>query len=138
MTLRPLTLDLARALVPHLAARDRAEIQRAYPDLGRWARSRCELPGAAWALVRGEDVLAAGGIIFEGATGILWIAGREGWTRHVKHALRVFREIKACGCFQRLECKACTDNTSAQRFARRLGFRPLGAAAGFVSFGMAL
>jgi RimJ/RimL family protein N-acetyltransferase len=136
--LRPLTLDLARALVPHLAARDRTEIQRAYPNLERWARSRCELPGAAWALVRDDQVLAAGGIIFEGATGILWIAGREGWTRHVKHALRAFREIKASGVVRRLECKACTDNASAQRFARRLGFRPLGAAAGFVAYGMAL
>lgn len=137
MIVRPLTLDLARSLAPRLAARDRTEILRRYPDLERWARSRCEL-GAAWALVHGKDVLAAGGIIFEGATGILWLAGREGWTRHVKHALRVFREIKASGVVRRLECKACSDNAAAQRFALRLGFRPLGAAAGFVAYGMAL
>lgn len=135
MILRPLTLDLARALVPNLGARDRMEIQRAYPDLDHWARSRCDLPGAAWALV-GEEVLAAGGIIFEGATGVLWLAGREGWTRHVKHALRAFREIRASGVVKRLECKACADNTAAQRFAQRLGFRQLGAATGFVAYGM--
>jgi hypothetical protein len=135
---RELTVERARALVPHLGERDRAEIARRYPDLNLWARSRCELPGAAWALLDGKEVLAAGGVMFEGTTGVLWVAGREGWTRHVKHALRVFREVRDSGVVKRLECRVCADNPRAQDFARRLGFMALGADGGFVSYGMAL
>lgn len=138
MIVRELTLDLARTLVPQLAHRDREEILRRHPDLERWARSRCELPGSAWALLRGQDVLAACGIVFEGETGVLWIAGREGWTRHIRHALRIFRAVRESGVVKRLECRACADNAVAQRFALRLGFRALGQAGGFVSYGMAL
>lgn len=138
MIVRWLTVDLARALIPHLGERDRAEIMRRYPDLERWARSRFELSAIGLALLRNDDVLAIGGMIFEGETGVLWMAGREGWTRHVKHAIRVFREIRGSGIVKRLECRVCADNPRAQDFARRLGFTPLGTDGGFVSYGMAL
>jgi hypothetical protein len=43
---KKLTLELALALVPHLSARDRAEIGRTQADLERWARSRVRLPAS--------------------------------------------------------------------------------------------
>jgi RimJ/RimL family protein N-acetyltransferase len=131
-----LTVPMAISLLPHLAARDRAEVMRTHPDLEQWARERCALPGNAWALVKDDQVLAIGGVVHRGGVGTIWLAGRAGWTRHVKHALRVWREILAVG-FNRLECKACADNQRARRFAERVGFQMLYVKNGFVHYGMA-
>lgn len=132
-----LTLSMALSLLPNLSARDRSEIRRTHPDLERWALDRCTLPGLGWALVIDHEVQAIGGVVDRAGVGTLWLAGRAGWTRHVRHALRVFREIRASG-FQRLECKAYLDNRRAQRFAERLGFERLGVKDNLVHYGMAL
>jgi len=120
----PLTLEHLHALLPHLGARDRAEILRMYPDLEAWARSRIELGGAAWAGVIDGEVIVVGGVITNSAKeGVLWIAGRDGWARrHIRHALRVFDVIKGFGGYTALRCKCVADNLTARRFAERLGF----------------
>lgn len=133
-----LTIEQARAIVPHLAATDREEIQRAYPDLEAWARSRAEL-GTGWAIVHRGEVVAVGGVITNSAKeGVLWLAGREGWARrHVKHALRVFDVIKGFGGYSALRCRVVAENSVARRFAEHLGFDQMWTDNGFVHYGMA-
>lgn len=139
MIVRSLTLEMARSLIPHLAARDRAEIALNYPDLEEWARSRIELPGVAWAIVKGEDVIAVGGVVTNSAKeGCLWMAGREGWARrHIRHALRVFDVIKGFGGYPALRCKCAADNQTARAFAERIGFEKMWIENGLVHYGMA-
>lgn len=137
--MRKLTLELARALVPHLGSRDRAEILRAYPDLERWAASRVERSCVAWALVVSGEVVAIGGVITSAGEGHLWVAGREGWARrYIRHALRVFDVIKGFGGYAGLRCKCYADNPIACSFAERLGFERRGLDGGIVHYGMAL
>jgi len=133
-----LTIEQARAIVPHLGTVDRAEIQRAYVDLEAWARSRVEL-GTGWALVHEDEVIAVGGVITNSTQeGVLWLAGREGWARrHIRHALRVFDVIKGFGGYSVLRCRVVAQNGVARRFAERLGFDEMGTNNGFVHYGMA-
>ncbi len=133
-----LTLEHALALVPVLGARDREEIGIHYADLNAWARSRVEL-GVAWALVDGEEVIAAGGVITNAGAGVLWLAGREGWARrHIRHALRVFDVIKGFGGYSALRCRCAMENRVACAFAERLGFEKTGTDGGLVTYRMAL
>lgn len=134
-----LTLPMALELAAHLDPRDCADALQAYPDLDRWALERCTLPGAAWALIVRGDVLAAGGVVSKDAeTGVLWLAGREGWTRYIKHAVRIWREIRACGLYRRFECRCAIGRDTATRFAERMGFQRLYARDGFVHYEVAL
>lgn len=117
-----LTLPMALELSRNLAPRDRYEITGTEPDLERWARTRCALPGSSWALVEGE-VLAAGGVIDAGRVGTLWIAGRAGWTRYVKQALWIWKLMRGLQHpYGRLECRVYESNPAARAFAERLGF----------------
>lgn len=133
--LRP---DHVVALLPHLGARDRAEILRVFPTLEKWAVSRFDL-GAAWALVSGDEVIAIGGVVTgKDAEGVLWMAGREGWARrHIRHALRVFDVIKGFGGYAVLRCRCAVDNAVSRRFAERLGFEQIEGDSDFVTYGMA-
>ena len=130
-----LTLPMALSILPHLSARDSSEIRRTQPDLEKWAMGRCMLPGMAVAIIAGGEVQAIGGVVDCNGVGTLWLAGREGWTRYVKHVLRVFREIQLAG-FKRMECKAYLDNARAQRFVERLGFARIGVKGNLVHYGM--
>lgn len=134
--MRELTLPMALELAANLDARDRAEISLAYSDLERWAHDRCTLPGIAWALIQGGQVILAGGVVSNACKGTLWMAGREGWRRHAKHAVRIWRAIRAAGVYERFECQCAEDNDIAQRFAERMGFERLGARAGLVNYGV--
>lgn len=136
-TVRELTLPMALELAANLDNRDRMEILRVYPDLDRWALERCTLPGNAWALIEEGQVMVAGGIVDQGTKGTLWLAGRTGWRRRVKHAVRIWRAIRESRLYQRLECQCTEDNPVAQRFAERLGFQREGVRNGLVDFGMA-
>lgn len=138
-TVTRLTADHLNAILPHLGPTDRAEIQRAYPDLALWAISRVE-HGTAWALVHREEVVAVGGVITNPSKeGVLWLAGREGWARrHVRHALRVFDVIKGFGGYPALRCRVVEENGIARRFAQRLGFHETGTHNGLVHYGMAI
>lgn len=133
-----LTLEHALALVPVLGARDREEIGIHYADLNDWARSRVGL-GVAWALIDGEEVIAAGGVIGNAGAGVLWIAGRDGWARrHIRHALRVFDVIKGFGGYSALRCRCLVENRVACAFAERLGFEKTSTDGVLVNFGMTL
>lgn len=134
---RELTLPMALELAANLGARDRMEILRMYPDLDRWALERCTLPGNAWALIEDGQVIAAGGIVDQGAKGTLWLAGRTGWRRSVKHAVRIWRAIRDSGLYQRFECQCAEDNSVAQRFAERMGFEREAVRNGLIEFRMA-
>jgi hypothetical protein len=101
-TVRELTLPMALELAANLGARDRMEILRMYPDLDRWALERCTLPGNAWALIEDGQVIVAGGIVDQGTKGTLWLAGRTGWRRSVKHAVRIWRAIRESGLYRAL------------------------------------
>lgn len=126
---------MALALLPHLCARHRSEILRTHADLEQWALDRCTLPGLGWALFVRDEVQVIGGVIDRGGVGTLWLAGRTGWARHVKHAIRVFRCIKDAG-FAELRCRAYLDHHRALRFAEHLGFRRLEVRDNYVQYGM--
>lgn len=134
----PLTVQMALELAEHLGEQDRAEALQAYPDLDAWARSRCALPGCAWALVVDGQVMAAGGVVSKDAdTGTLWLAGRQGWaTRYVIHAVRIWREILRSGLYRRFECECSAARPIAQQFAERMGFKRLEQRDGFVYYGV--
>lgn len=133
---RELTLPMALELAANLDTLDRAEIGIVYSDLDRWALDRCTLPGMAWALMEDGQVILAGGVVSNASKGTLWMAGRPGWRRHAKHAVRIWRAIRAAGAYERFECRCAEDNHTAQRFVERMGFERLGARAGLVSYGV--
>jgi hypothetical protein len=135
-TVRELTLPMALELAEHLDNRDRIEILRAYPDLERWALDRCTLPGMAWALLEDGAVVLAGGVVTNGLNGTLWLAGRPGWRKSIKHPLRIWRAIRESRFCERFECQCAEDNPIAQHFAQCIGFTPEGTRAGVVHYGM--
>jgi hypothetical protein len=110
-TVRELTLPMALELAANLDARDRRDPAR-YPDLERWAIDRCTLPGVAWALLKDGQVMLACGVVSSGATAMLWLAGREGWRRYIKHPLRIWRAVLEAGAFERFECQCAEDNAT--------------------------
>jgi len=132
----PLTLPMARELAGNLGVLDRAEALRAYPDLQAWAQSRCSLPGAAWGLVIDGEVIAGGGVVSKDAeTGVLWLAGREGWAKkYVIHAVRIWHEVMASGLYRRFECECAVDREAAIKFAERMGLQLLFERDGFVHY----
>ncbi len=134
-----LTLEHLREIAANLAARDREEILRMYPDLDAWVQSRMWLGGSAWALVDKGTVYAVGGVLTGSKNeGVLWLAGREGWgRRYIRHALRIFDAIKGFGGYRGLRCRCAADNKVARRFAEYLGFEETGLKDGLVHYGMA-
>lgn len=137
VTVRELTLPVALELAANLDARDRDEILRMYPDLERWALDRCTLPGMAWALIAHGEVVFACGVVSNGPKGTMWIAGRPGWRRHAKHALRICREVMQAGVYEYFECQCAADNPTAQHFAERIGFERVGARHGLIDYRVA-
>jgi hypothetical protein len=132
-TVLPLTLPLAEDVAGRLCATHRADVLREYSTPRDWAKSRIELPGLAWAFAQ-ERPMLAGGLTERGGTATLWLAGCEGWTRYVKHVLRVWRAILESGAYPRYECEVHEDDPIARRFAERLGFRQLDVQKGFVLY----
>ncbi len=140
ITPTPLTLDMARELAANLGAADREEALRVYPDLDAWAQSRCALPGAAWALVVDGQVIAAGGVVSKDLeTGVLWLAGREGWAwPHAIHAVRIWKDVMASGLYRRFECECAVGRNAAIEFAERLGLKRVFEKDGFVHYGVTI
>lgn len=134
----PLTIDLARNLAANLCDADRTEALTVYADLDAWAQSRCDLPGAAWALVADGQVIVAGGVVSKSEdTGVLWLAGREGWAwPYVIHAVRIWKDVMASGLYRRFECECAVGRAQAIEFAERMGLRRLYEKGGFVHYGV--
>lgn len=131
----PLTLPLAYELAAHLCPVHRDAVLRVYPSVWAWARSRVELPGSAWAFLQ-DGPVGAGGVMTRGDTGVLWLAGREGWQRYVKHALKVCRGILASGAYQRYVAEVTEGFEAGMRFVEHLGFSRLGSSSGCVLYGV--
>jgi hypothetical protein len=129
----PLTMPLAYDIAEHLCASHRDDVLREHPSVWSWASSAVEKPGTAWALV-GDKPLYAGGVQSDGDTGVLWLAGVEGWTRYVKHALKIARAILSSGAYKRYSCEVSAVDVKAQRFAERLGFVPLRVEDGLIKY----
>lgn len=95
-----------------------------------WAKARLEQPGVAFAGVH-ERAVFVGGV---DDTGMLWLAGVEGWTRYVKHAIKVARAILASGLHRRYLCEVHEADQASRRFAERLGFSEVRARDGLVLY----
>jgi hypothetical protein len=82
------------------------------------------------------QVIAAGGVVSKDAeTGVLWLAGREGWAwPNVIHAVRIWRCVMASGLYRRFECECAASREAAMRFAERMGFRRLREENGIVHY----
>jgi len=134
----PLTLPMARELAANLSALDRVDVLRTHKDLEAWAQSRCTLPGAAWGLIVDGQVIAAGGVVSRDAeTGVLWLAGREGWAMpYVIHAVRIWREVMASGLYRRFECECAVGREAAIQFAEWMGLKRLYVKGDFVYYGV--
>lgn len=135
MKVTPLTLEHAYAVAEHLCASHRADVLRDYTSVWQWARSRLELPGLSWVVAFDRPILA-GGVVERGRTATLWVAGCEGWTRYVRHVMRLWRLGLKSGAYQRYECEVDEADPIARRFAERLGFRPLAVQNGVVLYGV--
>lgn len=133
--LAPLTLEHAYEVAEHLCAPHRSDVLRCYTSVWQWARSRIELPGMAWACIHQRTVWAAG-ILSDGPVGILWIGGVDGWTRHVKHAIKLCRLVFASGVHRHYACKVYESDRVSCRFAERLGFREIDASDGLIFYGV--
>ena len=128
----------ALALTPYLCARHREEILRLHPDLEAWAIERAALNGVSYAVEDRFGPVLIGGVIDRGASGYLWLAGADGWQRHLRKVLRVLREVRRSRVYRYLECECFADNLEAQHFAERLGFTRLHRKADLYFYGMAL
>lgn len=135
VTAHELTLSMLRELLPRLDHQHREEILRSHDDLERWALDRVTQPGTAWGLFDGHDIVAAGGVISNGAKGTLWLVGAEGWGRYVLHPVRIFRQVLEAKAYGEFECQCFEDNHPAQRFAEYLGFARREVRDGLVHYG---
>lgn len=131
-----LTLPLAYQLAEHLLPVHREDALRFYPSVWAWARSRVELPGAAW-VVMADGPIVAGGVVRLGDTGILWLGARSGWERHAKHAIKVCRGIISSGVYRRYIAQVREGMVAAERFAQRIGLSRIDARNGYVFYGVA-
>lgn len=129
---------MALEVAGNLRARDLEETLRLYPNVDAWALDRCTCPGIAWGVVVRGEVIAAFGVASRQHVGTLWVAGRDGWPRYVKHGLRVVREIIRARVYRVLALQCFLDNPVAQAFAERLGFAKLGVRDELVYYRMAL
>jgi hypothetical protein len=134
MRVAPLTLEHAYQVAEHMCTPHRSDVLRDYTSVWQWARSRVD-EGVAWACIADRPVWACG-VVSAGQAGMLWLAGVEGWTRYVKHAIRVGRAIFASGSYRHYACEVDESDPVARRFAERLGFRALEAKDGFVLYGV--
>lgn len=135
--LQPLTLEVALDAAGRLCARHRAAILRTWSTIEDWAHSRVEVNGLAYALIVEGRPVALVGIVFEGKEAMLWIAGCEGWERHVRRVLRIWREVLASAQelgLERFRCRVDEADAKAKHFVEHLGFAPSPAANGFVPY----
>lgn len=134
MKVAPLTLEHAYQVAEHLCASHRADVLREHTSVWQWARSRIG-EGVAWAAIVEKPVIV-GGVIEHRGVGFLWLAGVEGWTRYVKHAIKIARAILASGTFRHYACEVHESDSVSRRFAERLGFRALDTREGLVFYGV--
>lgn len=134
MNVAPLTLEHAYEVAEHMCAAHRSDVLRDYGSVWQWARSRVE-EGISWVGIA-ERPMWAGGVIGVGQAGVIWIAGVEGWTRYVKHAIRVARAVLASGTYRHYACEVHESDSVSCRFAERLGFRALSTDKGLVLYGV--
>ncbi len=127
----PIALDIAHRVCPT----HRADILSGHRTEEDWARSRVELPGVAWAFVQ-ENPVVIGGVLGDGPIGMIWIAGCDGWTRYVKHVLRMWKVLVSSGLYKRYICEVHEFDHIARRFVERVGFTELGASGGIVTYGV--
>lgn len=131
-----LTPDLLQRLIPRLAERDRREILMLHRSLDAWARSRFR-DGSAWAMVRGPQVIGAGGVMsLHGDTGVIWLAGTDQWMGYAMHVFRAWRAIVTMRLYKRYEAQCRADNLPARRFAEHFAFKPIYEAKGWIHYRM--
>lgn len=129
-----LTPALLNRLIPNLAARDAREILMLHKSIEDWARTRFK-DGSAWAMVRGGDVLGAGGVMsLKGDTGVLWLAGTEHWTGYAMHVVRAWRAILSMRLYRRYEAQCRFDNLAARRFVEHFAFKPIYESKGWIHY----
>lgn len=130
-----LTPALLNRLIPNLASRDAREILMLHESLESWARTR--FFGSAWAMVRGDEVLGAGGVMsLNEDTGVLWLAGTEHWTGYAMHVVRAWRAILSMRLYKRYEAQCHVDNPAARRFVEHFAFKPIYESNGWIHYRM--
>lgn len=134
-TVRALTLVDAEYIAARACASHRSDILREFPSMSDWARNRVNAKGSAYVLAA-ECPIIAGGVESFGAMGLLWLAGIDGWTMYVRHAIRLWRIALTSGAYNRYECEVHEADPIARQFAERLGFRQLDAKDGIVLYGV--
>jgi hypothetical protein len=130
-----LTVPMAREIAAQLCPTHRADVLRENDDVLSWADGLVGRPGLAWA-VGPDRPQFMGGVTSDGDVGVLWLAGVHGWTRYVKHAMRICREILKSGLHARYICEVHEFDHVARRFAERLGFSALETRDGLVLYGV--
>jgi hypothetical protein len=136
VTLRELTMPMALEIAENLCERHRCEVLRRYESLAAWALSRLELPGIAWAYLT-DRTMMVGGVVSSGETGVLWLAGREGWEPYARHAIRVCRSIIQTNVYERYTCEAQAGDAVVKRWVESFGFRRIKERNGYVVYGVA-
>lgn len=130
-----LSLEHAYQVADRICPSHRADVLLENDDVRAWAREKVEKSDLAWAYVKGRAQFIGGiqpGGIF--GVGVMWLAGVEGWTRYVKHAIRVAREILASGVYRQYVCEVHEADPVARRFAEHLGFREVRVKDGLVLY----
>lgn len=135
MTVRELSLPDAEFIAARLCATHRADVLREFPSVSDWARNRVAAQGSAWVYV-GEHPIVAGGVETSGDQGLLWLAGIDGWTRYIKHAIRYWRAILSSGAYRRYVCEVSELDPVSREFAERMGFRAVKVENGLVLYGV--
>jgi hypothetical protein len=132
----PLTLEHACDVAAHLCAPHRADVLRDFSSPSDWAAERVRCPGSAWAALRGRAVFIGGVESAREDTGVLWMAGVEGWTRYVKHAIKIARAILTSGAYKHYQCEVHEADQASRRFAEHLGFSEIQTRDGLVLYGV--
>lgn len=136
MKVLPLTAEHAYQVADAMCAPHRSDVLRDHSTPRAWADDRLSRPGVAWAVVRGRAIIAGGVETHERDIGVLWLAGVNGWTRYVKHAIRIARAILSSGAYRQYRCEVHEADHVSRRFAERLGFREIRTSEHLVLYGV--
>ena len=110
-----------------MTARARYEVLgvRADDDVEKWAIERYATPGISYALVEDGKTLAVMGVVASGPphVGTVWLVAAEGWQKHVKQCVKLWKLILKSAGYRRLEALVYSDNKCALRMAEWAGLK---------------